>query len=176
MLPACCLPAAHLLPACCAIDTLSLKPLRSLLHIHFTAAEIVASLDTACEDWDAGRLDHEAQHNTMVHLWQVAEAAGVAAAAKRIIAVGRKLFRETEGRRPPSGGKCAARPQALGRRDETMKEPEDMPLFGAEGLRQLERVNEEIARNGRAGQKHQPALPLFTTSDQATAAPGAWTG
>ena len=40
-----------------------------------------------------------------------------------------------------------------------------MPLFGAEGLRQLERVNEEIARNGRAGQKHQPALPLFTTSD-----------
>ena len=46
-----------------------------------------------------------------------------------------------------------------------MKEPEDMPLFGAEGLRQLERVNEEIARNGRAGQKHQPALPLFTTSD-----------
>ena len=39
-----------------------------------------------------------------------------------------------------------------------------MPLFGAEGLRQLERVNEEIARNGRAGQKHQPALPLFTTS------------
>ena len=51
-----------------------------------------------------------------------------------------------------------------------------MPLFGAEGLRQLERVNEEIARNGRAGQKHQPARPLFTTSDQATAAPGAWTG
>ena len=51
-----------------------------------------------------------------------------------------------------------------------------MPLFGAEGLRQLERVTEEIARNGRAGQKHQPALPLFTTSDQATAAPGAWTG
>ena len=104
--------AAHLLPACCAIDTLSLKPLRSLLHIHFTAAEIVASLDTACEDWDAGRLDHEAQHSTMVHIWQVAEASGVAAAAKRIIAVGRKLFRETEGRRPPSGGKCAARPQA----------------------------------------------------------------
>ena len=104
--------AAHLLPTCCAIDTLSLKPLRSLLHIHFTAAEIVASLDTACEDWDAGRIDHEAKHNTMVHIWQVAEAAGVAAAAKRIIAVGRKLFRETEGRRPPSGGKCAARPQA----------------------------------------------------------------
>ena len=107
--------AAHLLPTCCAIDTLSLKPLRSLLHIHFTAAEIVASLDTACEDWDAGRIDHEAQHNTMVHLWQVAEACGrggMAAAAKRIIAVGRKLFRETEGRRPPSGGKCAARPQA----------------------------------------------------------------
>ena len=85
--------AARLLPTCCAIDTLSLKPLRSLLHIHFTAAEIVASLDTACEDWDAGRLDHEAQHSTMVHIWQVAEAAGVAAAAQRIIAVGRKLFR-----------------------------------------------------------------------------------
>ena len=72
----------------------------TLVGLHFTAAEIVASLDTACEDWDAGRIDHEAQHNTMVHLWQVAEAAGVAAAAKRIIAVGRKLFRETEGRRP----------------------------------------------------------------------------
>ena len=84
----------------------------TLVGLHFTAAEIVASLDTACEDWDAGRIDHEAQHNTMVHLWQVAEASGVAAAAKRIIAVGRKLFRETEGRRPPSGGKCAARPQA----------------------------------------------------------------
>ena len=30
----------------------------TLVGLHFTAAEIVASLDTACEDWDAGRIDH----------------------------------------------------------------------------------------------------------------------
>ena len=44
-----------------------------------------------------------------------------------------------------------------------MQEPEDVPLFGAEGLRQLERVNEEIARNGQAGKKHQPTMPLFAS-------------
>ena len=39
-----------------------------------------------------------------------------------------------------------------------MQEPEDMPLFGAEGLRQLERVNEEIARK-RQGQPEASAGP-----------------
>ena len=39
-----------------------------------------------------------------------------------------------------------------------MKEPEDMPLFGAEGLRQLERVNEEIARK-RQGRPEASAGP-----------------
>ena len=154
MLPACCPPAA----TCCAIDTLSLKPLRSLLHIHFTAAEIVASLDTACEDWDAGRLDHEAQHNTMVHLWQVAEACwrgGCREAhhCRRSEALSRDRGTPATVRRQMRGP--APSP---GRRDETMKEPEDMPLFGAEGLRQLERVNEERAqRQGRPEASAGPA-------------------
>ena len=47
-----------------------------------------------------------------------------------------------------------------------MKEPKEVPLFGAEGLRQFERVNDEIARNGRAGQKNQPVRPLFDDHDQ----------
>ena len=63
-----------------------------------------------------------------------------------------------------------------GRRDETLKEPEDMPLFGAEGLRQLERVNEEIARK-RQGRPEASAGPAPVHDErQATAAPGAWTG
>lgn len=47
----------------------------------------------------------------------------------------------------------------------------DTPLFGAEDLRQIERVNAEIRRNGRAGRMGQPARPLFDT-DQA--ADDAW--
>ena len=50
-----------------------------------------------------------------------------------------------------------------------MQIPEDRPLFGAEDLRKLERITEEIERNGRAGQKHQP-MPLFTTSKEKEAA------
>ena len=57
-----------------------------------------------------------------------------------------------------------------------MQKPEDMPLFGAEGLRQLERVNEEIARK-RQGRPEASAGPAPVHDErQATAAPGAWTG
>ena len=62
-----------------------LQPMRSLCNIHFSAAEIVSSLDTAVEDWEEGRYDHEAHHEAMANIWKVAEAAGVADAAKRII-------------------------------------------------------------------------------------------
>ena len=47
-----------------------------------------------------------------------------------------------------------------------MKEPKDVPLFGAEDIRKIERINAEIARNGRAGQKGQPTMPLFATSEE----------
>ena len=41
--------------------------------------------------------------------------------------------------------------------------PQDVTLFGAEDLRMIERVNEEITRNGRmAGRLEEPSLPLFT--------------
>ena len=49
---------------------------------------------------------------------------------------------------------------------QTTKTPQDVPLFGAEDLRQLERVNAEIDRLGRAGLKNQPTMPLFTTSEE----------
>ena len=45
---------------------------------------------------------------------------------------------------------------------QTRQTPQDVPLFGAEGLRQIERVNAEIERNGRAGQRAQHEMPLFT--------------
>ena len=51
---------------------------------------------------------------------------------------------------------------------QTAKTPQDVPLFGAEDLRQLERINDEIARNGRAGRKNQPTMPLFATQDKET--------
>ena len=47
-----------------------------------------------------------------------------------------------------------------------MQKPEDRPLFGAEDLRKIERITEEIERNGRAGRKHQPAMPLFTSTEE----------
>ena len=43
--------------------------------------------------------------------------------------------------------------------------PKERPLFGAEDLRQIERVNDEITRNSRAGLKGQPARPLFDDQD-----------
>ena len=49
---------------------------------------------------------------------------------------------------------------------QTTKTPQAVPLFGAEDLRKLERINAEIERNGRAGQKPQPTMPLFTTSEE----------
>ena len=39
-----------------------------------------------------------------------------------------------------------------------------VPLFGAEDLRQIERVNTEIDRHTSAGKKNQPTLPLFDDS------------
>ena len=45
---------------------------------------------------------------------------------------------------------------------QTRQTPQDVPLFGAEGLRQIERVNAEIDRNSRACLKPEPAMPLFT--------------
>ena len=47
-----------------------------------------------------------------------------------------------------------------------MTTPQNAPLFGAEDLRQIERVNAEIARNSRAGRTGQPARPLFDDLDQ----------
>ena len=69
----------------CGTDTVDPSTLQRLGNLNFTAAEIVESLDTAVEDWDEGRYDHEAHHNTMANIWKVAEAAGVADAARRII-------------------------------------------------------------------------------------------
>ena len=46
-----------------------------------------------------------------------------------------------------------------------MQKPEDRPLFGAEDLRKIERITEEIERNGKAGQQHQP-MPLFASSKE----------
>ena len=51
---------------------------------------------------------------------------------------------------------------------QTTKTPQDVPLFGAEDLRKLERINAEIERNGRAGRKHQPAMPLFEENERST--------
>ena len=42
---------------------------------------------------------------------------------------------------------------------------QDVPLFGAEDLHQIERVNDEIDRHGRAGLKNQPQHPLFADVD-----------
>ena len=39
--------------------------------------------------------------------------------------------------------------------------PVDVPLFGAEDLRAIERVNAEIARNGRLGRR-RPEHPQMT--------------
>ena len=45
--------------------------------------------------------------------------------------------------------------------------PQDVTLFGAEDLRMIERVNEEIARNGRmAGRIEEPSLPLFADDQE----------
>ena len=48
-----------------------------------------------------------------------------------------------------------------------MTTPQNMPLFGAEDLHDIERVNKEIDRNSRAGRSGQPARPLFEDQDQA---------
>ena len=37
----------------------------------------------------------------------------------------------------------------------------DVPLFGAEDLRAIERVNAEIERNGRRARRAETALPLL---------------
>ena len=47
-----------------------------------------------------------------------------------------------------------------------MTTPQDVPLFGAEDLHQIERVNKEIDRNSRAGRTGQRARPLFDDLDQ----------
>lgn len=45
--------------------------------------------------------------------------------------------------------------------------PQDVTLFGAEDLRMIERVNDEIAHNGRmAGRIEEPSLPLFTDDQE----------
>ena len=49
---------------------------------------------------------------------------------------------------------------------QTTKTPQDVPLFGAEDLKQIERVNTEIERNGRTGQRG-PVLPLLDLDDAA---------
>ena len=77
-------------PCCVTVTAPSLivselVPLRSLIAIHFTAAEIVASLDEAFEDWDAGSVNHEARHEAMANIWEIAEAQGVADDAKHIL-------------------------------------------------------------------------------------------
>lgn len=40
-----------------------------------------------------------------------------------------------------------------------------VPLFGAEDLKRIERINAEIDRNGRAGLRNQPTSPLLDDLD-----------
>ena len=47
-------------------------------------------------------------------------------------------------------------------------QPQNVPLFGAEDLRKIERLNDEIARNGRAGQRKGAELSLLEIVNQAT--------
>ena len=51
------------------------------------------------------------------------------------------------------------------------QQPHAVPLFGAEDLRKIERINEEIARNGRAGLRKRAELPLFTEPEEAPDGP-----
>lgn len=46
------------------------------------------------------------------------------------------------------------------------EKPTDAPLFGADGLRQIERINEEIRRNGRRARRPDADLPLFERRDE----------
>ena len=48
--------------------------------------------------------------------------------------------------------------------DETMTTPKNNPLFQAEDLRQIERVNAEIERVSKSGKTVKP-LPLFDDQD-----------
>ena len=64
------------------VDVSTLSPIQPFL---LTAADVVSSLDTEWERWYAGSIDHAAHYAAMVNIWAVAEAAGVAADAKRII-------------------------------------------------------------------------------------------
>ena len=44
--------------------------------------------------------------------------------------------------------------------------PRNMPLFGAEDLRAIERVNNEISRNAKTGKRARKAeAPLFADDD-----------